>query len=107
MRNSAPYVTTLHFGGDAFEQHLTGAIDYKEETFETSNIIGSRSIWSTGYVLDYNALVNNNFGFGVALRRDENSRFEAANTYRVQASYLLDTGTRLARRQALGSRTRP
>jgi vitamin B12 transporter len=100
-RNKASYVTTLHFGGDTFDQHLTGAIDYKEETFETSSIVGSRSIDQTGYVLDYNALVNGHLGFGAALRRDENSRFEGSTTYRVQASYALDTGTRL--RAAAGS----
>jgi vitamin B12 transporter len=100
-RNKASYITTRRFGSDAFDQNLTGAIDYRDETFRTSNIVGDRSIDQTGVALEYNALIGGRFGLGLAARHDDNSRFEGATTYRVQGSYAFDTGTRL--RGAIGS----
>jgi vitamin B12 transporter len=94
-RTKASYIATLHFGGDGFDQNLTGAIDYRDESYESTNIIGDRNINQTGVVLDYNALINDHLGLGLAARHDENSEFEGATTYRVQASYAFDTGTRL------------
>jgi len=101
QRTKASYVTTWRFGSDSFEQGLTGAVDYRDETFEVSSIVSERSFDQIGVVLEYNALINDRIGFGAAVRNDSNSRFEDATTYRVQGSYAFDNGTRL--RAAAGS----
>ena len=101
QRVKASYVTTWNFGSDAFDQRVTGAVDYRDETFSTTNIAGERSFDQLGVVLEYNALINDRLGFGAAVRNDTNSSFEDVTTYRVQASYAFDTGTRL--RAAAGS----
>lgn len=101
QRTKASYVTTLNFGSDIFRQSLTGAVDYRDETFEASSIVGERAFDQTGVVLEYNARINDRIGLGAAVRNDTNSRFEDATTYRVQGSYAFETGTRL--RAAAGS----
>ncbi len=49
----------------------------------------------------YDAVVNGVLALNASLRHDRNDLFEDADTYRVQASYLLPEGTRL--RAAAGS----
>ncbi|MGE0828706.1 MAG: TonB-dependent receptor plug domain-containing protein, partial [Hyphomonadaceae bacterium] len=100
QRIKASYVATVRFGGEGFEQQLTGAIDYREDQFETLSL-PEASIAQTGYVLEYNALIGERLGLGASLRQDHNDRFEDSTTYRVQASYAFDTGARL--RGAIGS----
>lgn len=101
QRLKASYVTTWRFGSESFDQHLTGAVDYRDETFSTTNIVGERTFDQTGVVLEYNALINGRLGLGAAVRNDSNSSFQDVTTYRAQASYALDSGTRL--RAAAGS----
>ena len=60
-----------------------------------------REIDNTGVVAQYDALIGERIGFGAALRHDDNDLFDDADTYRVQASYRFDSGTRL--RAAAGS----
>lgn len=94
QRFKASYVTTLRFGSDDFDQRLTGAIDYREDSFQTLSL-PEQTIEQTGVVLEYNALVGGRFGFGAAVRQDNNTRFDDSTTYRVQASYALTDATRL------------
>lgn len=95
------YVTAWRFGTEAFSHTLTGAIDWKRERFRNSGPGLSpaqaleRQIENTGLVAQYDLLVDSRFGFGAALRYDENERFRNATTWRVQASYRFDGGTRL------------
>ncbi|MET0183685.1 MAG: TonB-dependent receptor [Caulobacterales bacterium] len=94
-RLKASYVTSVQFGGDSFSQRVTGAIDYREDSFRSLSFPQEETIEQTGAVLEYNALIGQRFGFGAAMRRDDNDRYDDSNTYRVQASYAFDTGTRL------------
>lgn len=95
------YVTAWRFGDEAFSHTLTGAIDWKRERFRNSGPGLSpaqaleRQIENTGLAAQYDLLVDGRFGFGAALRYDENERFRNATTWRVQASYRFEGGTRL------------
>lgn len=63
-----------------------------------------RSLTTKGAVVQYDATINDRIGLGAALRYDDNSRFDSDTTYRLQASYLFDSGTRL--HAAAGSGTK-
>jgi vitamin B12 transporter len=99
--------STLRLGArDALEQLLTLAVD-REETDSRNTVAFSlqqaekHGTDNTGIVAQYTLLANQRLGLGASLRHDDNSRFENATTYRVQASYLFDSGTRV--RAASGS----
>ncbi len=95
------YESTLRFGGESFAQRLTGAFDHEQENFQnlgqflTPAQSIDRQITNKGVVLQYDARINDRIGLGAALRHDENDRFDDDTTYRVQASYRFDSGTRL------------
>jgi len=99
-RFKTSYESTLSFG-DAVEQSLTVAVDFeREEMRNTGPFLNAaqsleRRIDNTGYVAQYNATIGGRIGFGAAVRHDDNDRFEDADTYRAQASYLFDSGTRV------------
>jgi vitamin B12 transporter len=105
-RFKTSYVSTVAFG-EAISQSLTVALDFERETMQnTGPFLNAsqaleREIDNTGVVAQYDALIGERIGFGAALRHDDNDRFDDADTYRVQASYRFDTGTRL--RAAAGS----
>ncbi len=73
---------------------LTGAIDWKRETYRNlpigapTPLNDERALETTGYVLAYDVSLGD-FNAGAAYRHDSNSRFEDADTYRFQASYWL------------------
>lgn len=43
----------------------------------------------------YDITIADHIGLGAAVRHDDNDRFKSADTYRLQASYRFDSGTRL------------
>jgi vitamin B12 transporter len=106
-RLKASYVSSFAFGSDVLAQTLTVAADFEREQMQNTgpgiNAAQAikREIDNIGLVAQYNAVFDERIGFGLALRRDDNDRFENADTYRVQGSYRFDTGTRL--RAAAGS----
>ncbi|MCC6918680.1 MAG: TonB-dependent receptor [Alphaproteobacteria bacterium] len=109
-RIKGSYVTAYHFGNDRVRHTLTGAADFERETFRNRGAFLSpaqsaeRSTENTGLVAQYDLLVGETIGVGVAVRYDDNNRFDDATTYRLQASFLLDSGTRL--HAATGSGTK-
>jgi vitamin B12 transporter len=111
-RVKASYDSTFRFGTDTVAQVLTLGADYEDESFQNTAPIGpypgisaeqaeKHSIDNIGLVAQYNLMANDRLGFGASLRGDNNKRFDDALTYRVQGSYLFDSGTRL--RAATGS----
>ncbi|MFM9862494.1 MAG: TonB-dependent receptor plug domain-containing protein [Micropepsaceae bacterium] len=71
---------------------LTGAIDWKRETYQNlpigapTPLNDERVLETTGYVLSYDLSLGD-FDAGAAYRHDSNDRFKDADTYRFQASY--------------------
>jgi vitamin B12 transporter len=100
-RYKASYESTLTFDGDGLRHTLTGAVDFKHETYQNTGPFLSaaqalkREADNTGAVLDYELVAHDKLGLGLAVRRDWNELFDDSTTYRAQASYLFDTGTRL------------
>lgn len=100
-RVKTSYEGTFAFGDEALRHTLTGVIDYKRETFEnTSPFLNpaqalKRTVENTGAALQYDIVANRRFGIGGAVRYDQNDLFNNATTWRAQASYRLDSGTRL------------
>jgi vitamin B12 transporter len=109
-RGRYSYETTVRFGSDAVKQSVTGALDYERETFQnrgpflTEEQARERSLTTKGAVVQYDATINDRIGLGGALRYDDNSRFDSGTTFRLQGSYLFDSGTRL--HAAAGSGTK-
>jgi vitamin B12 transporter len=101
------YESSIRFGTDSFRQTLTAAFDHEREEFQnrgaflTQEQTLERDITNEGIVLQYDASVNERIGFGLAIRHDDNDRFEDDESFRVQGSYRLGSGTRL--RAAAGS----
>lgn len=100
-RVKASYVTAYTFGDEALRHTITGAVDWKRETFRNTtpyysgNVVEGRSLINTGLVAGYELLAGDAFGLGASVRYDENDLFRNATTWRVQASYAFDSGTRL------------
>jgi vitamin B12 transporter len=109
-RQRYSYETTVRFGGGAVKQSVTGALDYARETFQnrgpflTDEQARERSLTTRGAVVQYDATIDDRIGLGAALRHDDNNRFDSDTTYRLQGSYLFDSGTRL--HAAAGSGTK-
>lgn len=100
-RVKASYVTAYTFGTDDLKHAITGAADWKRETFRNLtpyfdlDVRAKRVVENAGFVASYDLLAGDDFGFGASVRHDVNDLFENATTWRVQASYALGTGTRL------------
>ncbi|NWG54404.1 MAG: TonB-dependent receptor [Hydrogenophilaceae bacterium] len=100
-RLKVSYVGSLAFGGQGFEQTLTGAIDFEREGAQTTSpgapppFSDKREIDNVGYAVQYDAVVGGRLGFGAAYRFDSNERFDDADTYRLQGSYMFDSGARV------------
>ena len=106
-RQRFSYESTLRFGTEFLRQTLTAAFDREREEFQNRGVFLTdeqtleRDITNSGIVLQYDASMNERIGFGVALRHDDNDRFDDDDSFRVQGSYRFDSGTRL--RAAAGS----
>ena len=100
-RQRYSYESTLRFGSESFAQRITAAYDYEREELQNRSLFLSdaqaqqRTATTKGLVAQYDASISEHIGLGAALRHDSNDRFEDATTYRLQASYRLDSGTRL------------
>jgi vitamin B12 transporter len=105
-RTKGSYETTLRFGDASARQRLTLAIDAERETFRNTDpsgfaFAGRRRLENLGLVGEYGLDLNDSAAVSASVRHDANDRFRDATTWRVQGSYLLETGTRL--RAAAGS----
>ena len=93
-REKASYASTLNFVTDNLTHALTFAADFKRETYQNKAVgvaptpsNDERHLDNTGVVAQYDLRIGDDIGFGAALRYDDNSHFQDATTYRVQASY--------------------
>ncbi len=93
--------STLRLGDRTSVQHdFTLAVDREETDSRNTQAYSAEqgakhSTDNTGVVAEYTLTMNQRLGLGASLRHDNNSRFEDSTTYRVQGSYLFDSGTRL------------
>ncbi len=100
-RLKASYVSSLRFEHARLAQQLVLAADAQREHFRNTGPYASPAqgeahhLDNLGLVAQYNAVVDGHIGVAAALRHDRNQRFLNADTYRVQASYRFDGGTRL------------
>ncbi|MBP6013594.1 MAG: TonB-dependent receptor [Alphaproteobacteria bacterium] len=101
-RRKVSLVSAVNATTGALEHKLTGAIDWRAERYQNvattlpfdPGINGVRKLDTIGYALSYDLSIDA-FDAGIAFRRDDNDRFDDANTYRLQASYRLSDTTRL------------
>ena len=98
-RLKGSFESALRFGSDRVKQRVTLAVDGERESERSTvslfgGFLGRRHTDNVGVVGEYEATVDDRLGFGASLRHDDNSRFANNNTYRLQASYKLPTGTR-------------
>ena len=94
------YVSAFHFGDDHVKQRVTFALDGEQTTSQTTvsqsgAFLGKERIDTAGVVGEYDLTVDDRASFGASVRHDWNSRFADDTTYRVQASYRFEQGTRL------------
>lgn len=99
-RIKASYEGAFHFGTDDIKQVATVAVDAKRESERTTvsafgGFLGWRHTNNVGVVGEYDLTVHDRLAIGASVRHDWNNRFADPTTYRVQASYKLDTGTRI------------
>ncbi|HEY4264188.1 MAG TPA: TonB-dependent receptor [Micropepsaceae bacterium] len=93
-RQKASYTTTINFATDNLAHALTFAADFKRETYQ-NKAVGApptlandeRHLDNAGFVGQYDLRIGDDIGFGAAVRYDDNTHFQDATTYRVQASY--------------------
>lgn len=105
-RLKGSFESAFRFGSDRIKQRVTLAVDAERESERStvslfSGFLGRRHTNNVGVVGEYEATLDDRLGFGASLRHDDNSRFANTNTYRLQASCKLPTGTRF--RAAAGS----
>ncbi len=100
-RLKASYVSSLRVDSARLAQQLVFAADLQREHFQNTGPYASPAqgeahhLDNLGLVAQYNLVVDEHIGLAAALRHDRNQRFLNADTYRLQASYRLDGGTRL------------
>jgi vitamin B12 transporter len=94
------YESAFRFGDDRVKQRVTFALDGEQTTSQTTvsqfgAFLGKERIDTAGVVGEYDLTVGDSASFGASVRHDWNSRFADDTTYRVQASYKFEQGTRL------------
>jgi vitamin B12 transporter len=106
-RTKLSYETTWKASAGGVDHVLTGALDAKRERFQTlpEGVVlpanQKRRIDNLGLVAQYDAYVGERGVIGLALRHDDNDRFDSATTFRLQGSWRLAEAWRL--RAAAGS----
>jgi vitamin B12 transporter len=105
-RLKGSYESTLRLGDERVGHRLGVALDIEREQYRNTDpsgyaFTGTRSNRNLGLVGTYDLVIDERLALGGALRFDDNQRFDEATTYRLQASYRFDSGTRL--RAAAGS----
>lgn len=107
QRLKGSYDTTFRFATAAAGHSITLAADFKRETFQNLAIGAPgpanerRRTDNIGLVAEYDLRIGDRFGFGAAIRHDDNDRFANATTYRLRGSAEMMPGLRL--RAAAGS----
>jgi vitamin B12 transporter len=99
MRYRESYESAYRFGDDSLKQRVTFAIDGEQNTSRTTvsevgSFLGEERLDNYGVVGEYDLTWKDAASFGASVRHDWNNRFADDTTYRVQASYKLDEGTR-------------
>ncbi|HXA39886.1 MAG TPA: TonB-dependent receptor [Phenylobacterium sp.] len=94
------YESAYRFGDEHLKQRVTLAFDAEQTTSQTTvspfgAFTGKERIDTTGLVGAYDLTVDDRASFGASVRHDWNSRFADDTTYRAQASYRFDGGTRV------------
>lgn len=99
-RYRGTFESVVRFGNDRVRNRFTFGADFERE--EARNIDptgfafgGTTRSDTTGFVAQYELVVDEALAIGASARIDDYSRFEGAATYRATASYLLPGGTRL------------
>jgi vitamin B12 transporter len=91
-------VNELRFGSENVKHRVTLAIDAEREEYRnaapTAPDRSKKTIDTVGYVGQYNLTIDDRFALGGSLRYDDNSYFEDAATWHVEASYMFPSGTR-------------
>lgn len=91
-RDKVSAVSAFTFETGELTHRLTGAVDWKHETYQNLPIGASgpenarRFLDTTGFVGEYTAHIED-FDAGIAVRGDQNNKFQNDTTYRLQASY--------------------
>jgi vitamin B12 transporter len=93
------FESTLRFDEGATRNSITFAADAERESYRNTDPTGSsftgwRHTNNVGLVGQYN-LTAGAFALGAALRHDFNNKFQDATTWRADASYSFDTGTKV------------
>lgn len=93
-RDKLSAVAALNLATADITHRITGAIDWKKETYRNvaigvpTPLNDRRELENTGFVGSYD-MAWGNLDAGLAYRHDRNERFEDADTWRAQVSYRL------------------
>ena len=93
-RDKLSAVAALNLATAEITHRITGAIDWKKETYRNvaigapTPLNDRRELENTGFVGSYD-MAWGNLDAGLAYRHDRNERFEDADTWRAQVSYRL------------------
>ncbi|WP_420140061.1 TonB-dependent receptor plug domain-containing protein [Sphingomonas sp.] len=98
-RVKGSFESTLRFDEGVTRNSITFAADAERESYRNADPTGSsftgwRHTNNVGLVGQYN-LTAGAFALGGALRHDFNNKFQDATTWRADASYAFDTGTKV------------
>ncbi len=94
------YEGAFRFGDEHLKQRVTLAVDAEQNTSQTTvspfgAFLGEEHLDNTGLVGAYDATLDNQGSFSASVRHDWNNRFDDDTTYRVQAGWKFDEGTRV------------
>ena len=94
------YEGAYRFGDEHLKQRVTLAFDAEQNTSQTTvspfgAFLGKERLDNTGLVGAYDATWENRASFSASVRHDWNNRFSDDTTYRVQAGWRFDEGTRV------------
>ncbi|MBS0360461.1 MAG: TonB-dependent receptor, partial [Proteobacteria bacterium] len=94
------YEGAFRFGDETLKQRVTLALDAEQNTSQTTvspfgGFLGKEHLDTAGLVGAYDATWRDHAAFSASVRHDWNNRFADDTTYRVQASWRWDEGTRV------------
>lgn len=97
-RYRGAFVNELRLGTDRVKHRFTLAVDAEREEYRnaapTAPDKSTKTIDTVGFIGQYNLTVDDRFALGGSVRYDDNSYFDDATTWHVEASYLFPSGTR-------------
>jgi vitamin B12 transporter len=99
-RYRGSFDSTVRFGNDYVKNRFTMAVDAERQEFATTAPGGfsdnsTHRIDTLGFISQYDLTVDDRLAIDASARIDANSRFHDDSTYRVTASYLFPSGTRV------------